>query len=136
MSDQADRADLGTRADLDRVLRAFYTRAFADPLLGPVFLDVAGMDLQAHLPVIGAFWEKVLFNTGCYDRQPMRVHRALHQREPLTPAHFARWLSIWDQTLDQHYSGPVADRAKQHAARIAVAMQRHLTQPVPRSRTA
>lgn len=118
--------DLRTRAELDDLLRAFYVRAFADPLLGPVFVDVARMDLDAHLPVIGAFWEKVLFNTGSYEGQPMHVHRTLHQQEPLTGAHFEGWLAIWTQTLDERHAGPTTERAKRHAGRIAVAMHRHL----------
>jgi hemoglobin len=41
--------DLTGRADIETLLRAFYAQAFADDLLGHVFLDVAQMDLDAHL---------------------------------------------------------------------------------------
>ena len=44
--------DLATRDDLEALLRAFYRRAFADPLLGHVFVDVVQMDLEEHLPRI------------------------------------------------------------------------------------
>lgn len=118
--------DLETRADVDAVLRAFYTRVLDDTLLRRVFVEVAHLDLEKHLPVIGDFWEKVLFNTGRYDGNAMRVHRRLHGIEPLTPAHFERWLTVWDQTMDARHQGATATRAKQHAARIALAMQRHL----------
>lgn len=33
--------DLSGREDVELLVRTFYARAFADPLLGPVFLDVA-----------------------------------------------------------------------------------------------
>ncbi len=66
--------DLRERADVDRLLRAFYERALVDPLLRPVFVDVAHMDLEEHLPRIGDFWEKVLFNTVTYDGAAMGVH--------------------------------------------------------------
>lgn len=120
------RPDLATRKDVEVVLRAFYLRAFDDDLLRRVFLDVARMDLEQHLPVIGDFWEKVLFRTADYRGNARVVHLDLHAREPLTPAHFERWLSLWNDTIDRHYAGPVARTAKQRAARIAAAMQHHL----------
>jgi len=118
--------DLRERADVDALLRAFYARVFDDPLLARIFVDVAHMDLEEHLPTIGDFWEKVLFNTAVYNGRAMEVHRRLHRREPLTAAHFARWVQLWDDTVDARHDGPVAERAKAHAARIAVAIQRNL----------
>ena len=52
--------DLRGRGDVEALVREFYPRAFADRLLGPVFIDVARMDLPAHLPVMCDFWETVL----------------------------------------------------------------------------
>jgi len=118
--------DIRERADLDGLLRAFYARVFDDPLLARIFVDVAHMDLEEHLPTIGDFWEKVLFNTAVYNGRAMEVHRRLHRREPLTAAHFARWVQLWDDTVDARHDGPVAELAKAHAARIAVAIQRNL----------
>ncbi len=118
--------DVRTRADIDALLRAFYTRVFDDDLLRHVFVEVAHMDLEEHLPVLGDFWEKVLFNSGVYGGNAMRVHRRIHDLEPLTAAHFERWLALWNQTLEAHHVGPVATAAKEHAARIAVAMRRDL----------
>jgi truncated hemoglobin YjbI len=60
------------REDVERLVRTFYTRAFDDPLLGPVFLDVAHLDLEAHLPVMCDFWETVLFRAGLYRRNASR----------------------------------------------------------------
>ncbi len=127
--------DLETRTDIDALLRAFYTRVFGDPLLAHVFVDVAHMDLEEHLPKIGDFWEKVLLNTAEYDGQALEVHRRLHRIEPLTSAHFHRWLQLWDQVLEQRYDGPVAKQASSHAARIAAAFQRNLHVDEAGSRT-
>jgi hemoglobin len=84
------------------------------------------MDLDAHLPVLGDFWEKVLFNTADYNGPMMDLHRSVHEHETFTPAHFQRWLSLWDHTIDGMFTGPVARQAKDHAARIAIAMHRNL----------
>ncbi len=118
--------DIQTRADIDAVLRAFYSRVFDDKLLGHIFIEVAHMNLEEHLPMIGNFWEKVLLDTVEYSGNAMRLHRHLHDREPLTPAHFQQWLTIWNQTIDARHQGTTADQAKQDAFRIALAMQRNL----------
>lgn len=57
----AARRDLADRDDVEVLVRRFYTRAFADPLLGPIFHDIAQMDLEARLPVMCDFWQTVLF---------------------------------------------------------------------------
>jgi hemoglobin len=118
--------DLESRDELETLLRAFYIRVFTDDLLGHIFLEVARMDLDAHLPALGDFWQKVLFNTGEYHGDMMRVHQRVHAREPFTNAHFTRWLTLWEHAIDERYVGPIADLAKAHATRIARAMQRNL----------
>ena len=123
--------DLATRDDLEGLLRAFYRRAFADPVLGHVFVDVVQMDLEDHLPRITAFWERVLLGTGAYAGRPMAVHLDVHRRVALTPEHFARWLDLWRATVRDRHAGPVADEAVAHAERTAVGFQRGLGQPEP-----
>jgi hemoglobin len=121
--------DLRGREDIDALLVDFYTRAFAAPLLAHVFVDVAHMDLAAHLPALGDFWEKVLFGTGTYTGAAMEVHRRLHRRQPLTEAHFGQWLEIWNMTVDARHAGPIAERTKAQAAHIAIALQHQLHHP-------
>jgi truncated hemoglobin YjbI len=118
--------DLADRADVERLVVAFYERAFRDPEIGTIFTDVAHMDLAAHLPVMCDFWETVLFRTGVYRRNALQVHVDLHERHPLTEADFERWLVIWAETVDDGWSGPVAARAKLQAERIAGSMRRRL----------
>ncbi|THJ64921.1 group III truncated hemoglobin [Arthrobacter echini] len=120
------RTDLRDRDDVEALLTVFYGRAFADDLLGPIFIDVARMDLQAHLPIICDFWETVLFKAGLYRRNALEPHLNLHRQVPLTQAHFERWLTLWSATLDEHYTGPKAELAKVQASRIAESMQRRL----------
>jgi hemoglobin len=120
------RQDLRDRGDVEALVREFYRRAFAYRLLGPVLIDIARMDLPAHLPIICDFWETVLFRAGTYRRNAFTVHVNLHRRAGLTSAHFARWLALWTQTVDDLYAGAAADRAKVQAARIADSIHRRL----------
>ncbi|KQC40325.1 hemoglobin [Frankia sp. ACN1ag] len=132
----ASRADIGGRADIAVLVTEFYRRAFADPQLGPVFVDVARLDLPAHLPVICDFWQAVIFRAGTYRRNAFGVHAELHARVPLTPELFARWLELWTATVDDLHSGPHADRAKLQASRIADSMGRRLADVPTASGTA
>lgn len=121
--------DIRDRADLDALLRRFYEAAFADPLIGPFFTEVAGTDLDTHLPRIGDFWELALFRGAEYRRDAFGPHAALHSVRPLTAAHFGRWVQLWRATIDGRHAGPLAERAKAQGERIAVAMLRRLAGP-------
>jgi hemoglobin len=118
--------DLSGREDVELLVRTFYARAFADPLLGPVFVDVARMDLDAHLPVMCDFWQTVLFRAGLYRRNALQVHTDLHAIFPLSSQHFGRWLALWVATVDEHFAGEKAELAKTQAARIGSSISRRL----------
>ena len=82
--------DLQDREDVVVLVSAFYTRAFADPLIGPIFTDVAHMDLAAHMPVMCDFWETVLFQAGLYQRDALALHLALDQKRALEQPQIGR----------------------------------------------
>jgi hemoglobin len=118
--------DLATRADIDRLLRAFYAKALVDAEIGYFFTDVARLDLEAHLPRIGDFWEQVLLQRPVYLGNPMAVHVHLHGASPLAASHFDRWLFLWAEAVDASFAGKVAEQAKQRAAIIAESMKARL----------
>lgn len=122
--------DLADRDDIVALLRDFYGRAFRDELLGPVFVDVARLDLEAHLPVMCDFWQTVLFRAGTYRGNALQPHLRLHARAHLTAAHFDRWLALWCATVDERHVGAKAELAKVQAARIAGSMNRRIGQSV------
>jgi hemoglobin len=118
--------DIQNRDDIERLVRTFYQRAFADELLGRIFTEVAQMDLEAHLPTMCDFWETVLFRAGSYRGNAFRPHARINSLEPLTWVHFEQWLSIWASTVNDLFDGSTADLAKQQAAQIATAIERRL----------
>lgn len=118
--------DLKDRSDVARLVDEFYRRAFADPLIGPIFTDIAKMELERHLPIMCDFWETVLFRAGLYRRNALQVHLALNDRFPLQQNHFERWLTLWVANVDEHFAGEKADLAKVQAMRIAGSIRRRL----------
>lgn len=126
MSTPTPRRDIADRADIANLVTAFYQRAFADALLGPIFVDIAKVDLSQHLPVMCDFWESALLRAGRYHRNALRPHLDLNSTVELTAAHFERWLTLWTTTVDEHHGGKRAELAKTQAARIAGSISRRL----------
>lgn len=118
--------DILTHADCEVLVRAFYSRAMQDPLIGFIFTDVAKLDLEAHVPVITRFWETILLGAGTYSGGAFRPHAVLNQRVPLLTGHFDRWVTLWCAAVDERFAGDHADLAKAHARRVARAFDRRL----------
>src|ERR1700740_1153234 len=76
-------------AMIERLVRAFYMRVQADPLLGPG-VATPGYDWGAHIAKLCAFWSWVALMTGRYHGQPMQAHMKL----PVAPEHFDRWIGL------------------------------------------
>lgn len=127
-----DMNDIETRTDIDLIMRVFYERALADEVIGYIFTDVAKLDLEHHLPIIGDFWESMLFQTGKYathGRNPLEVHKALHLRSKLKPEHFERWLKIFTRSVNEEFAGERAELLKMRANAIAIRMQEFINAP-------
>jgi hemoglobin len=123
--------DIEARDDVERLVRAFYSRALVDPLIGWIFTDIAKLDLEVHVPRITSFWETILLGAQSYGGGAFRPHAVLHARVGLREAHFQRWLVLWRTTVDELFSGPRAELAKSHAERVARAFYGRLTEPPP-----
>ena len=121
--------DIETRADIDVLLNRFYVRALKDETIGYIF-ELAKLDLERHLPIIGDFWETLLFGTGNYQkhgRNPLQIHGELNLKTALLPAHYRRWLEIFRATVDENFSGERADFAKMRAEAIANRMLNYVS---------
>ena len=114
--------DIASREDIDALMARFYGRAMSDPVIGYLFTEVARLDLEHHLPVIGDFWESTLFGSGVYSRHrrnPLLVHAELDRKSRLEPHHFQRWLELFIESIDESFAGTRAEYAKQRGHAIA-----------------
>lgn len=124
---RSDKSDLDTPERIARMVELFYGRLLADPKLAPLFLEVARVNLDEHLPIIAAYWRKMLLREPGYDRHMMAKHRALDDQVPLTGDHHERWLAHFYATLDEHFHGSYSDRARRIAARVIDNLYRQLS---------
>ena len=123
---RTDRHDIETRSDCERLVRAFYGRALEDSIIGWIFVDVARLDLEPHVPQITAFWETILLGAQSYSGGAFRPHAEIHARVTLRAGHFERWLGLWRATVDELFAGERAELAKAHAERVARAFHARL----------
>jgi hemoglobin len=129
MTAQDSRPDLDSRERIAFFVDRFYERMLADAQLAPIFVDVAAVDLAVHLPHIKDYWCKLLLGDTTYRRHTMDIHRQLHTKRTLQAQDFQRWLSFFTATVDDHFAGERAERAKRVAAAIAANMQKSLPAP-------
>ena len=118
--------DIDTRADCELLVRTFYGRALIDPVIGFIFVEVAKLDLEAHVPRITSFWETILLGARSYGGGAFRPHLEINAKVRLRRGHFERWLWLWEHAVDELFVGPRAELAKQHAQRVAVAFAARL----------
>ena len=118
--------DIESRADCERLVRAFYGRALEDPIIGFIFVDVAKLDLEAHVPRLTSFWETILLGAQSYGGGAFRPHAQLHGEGPIAPRALRAVARALGGTVDELFAGDRAELAKTHALRVARAFHGRL----------
>lgn len=112
--------DITTRADIRKIVEAFYGDIASDAVLGPYFEPV---DMEEHVPKLVDFWASIVFQAGTYRGRPFEKHAAL---DGLQAQHFQQWLQRFESTVDARYTGSNADQMKQRARQIGTVFQSKL----------
>ena len=103
---QSDARAVGIdEAFLDLLVDTFYAKIRIDPDLGPIFDRVIRDAWPEHLAKMKVFWRSLALRTGEYSGNPMRTHQATPD---LRPDHFARWLALFSETLEDLHASPGA----------------------------
>ncbi len=110
--------DIKNRADIEKLIDAFYEKVAKDIYIGYFFNDVAQVDWEHHLPQMYNFWESLLFGKKLYSGNPMRKHLDLHQQSKMTVAQFDHWLKLFYSTIDELFVGENCIRLKDYAKTI------------------
>lgn len=97
-------------ATIERMVRTFYERSFADPVLGPIFRE-AIHDFEPHVARVVDFWCDMIHSTERYKGNVYAAHMKLN----FEPEAFGRWIAILESAANDSLAP--YDAAK--AARIA-----------------
>lgn len=113
------REDIRTEEDIKQLVHTFYDKVRADERLSVIFNEVIKDNWDSHLQTMCDFWSTLLLYSGRYRNDPMSKHKVL----PVDSAHFGKWIELFQETIDELFSGETADAAKKRAANIARVMQ-------------
>ncbi len=90
------------RPALAVLVDVFYDQVRRDPLLGPVFAGViADGEWVRHKERMVSFWSTAMLKAREFRGNVFGKHQAMPQ---LTPAHFARWLALFEETAGRLFA--------------------------------
>ena len=112
------------RRDIAEVVAAFYQRVRSDETLGPVFAERV-RDWPEHEEKITCFWANALLFERSYSGNPMRAHM---EAGNVRPAHFERWLALFDEVLKSRISSPQSEQWSALVHRIGRGLSFGLTE--------
>lgn len=116
---EAANTDILNIDDVKLLVDDFYDKVRNSELLSPIFNDVIGNRWILHLEKMYGFWQTLLLETPAYSGSPFLKHANL----PIEKEHFDMWISLFNDTVDTHFTGTKADEAKWRAARMSEMFQ-------------
>lgn len=113
-------------AEIDRVVTKFYARIRQHAELGPVFAaHIKAGDWPAHEAKIASFWRNGILKERSYSGNPMQKHVMAGN---VAPAHFAIWLDLFDEVLQEELDPKTAQAFSALAHRIGRGLKLGLEQ--------
>jgi hemoglobin len=99
---------IDSKEDIELLVHRFYEKVVKDELLAPHFAHV---NWPAHFPRMIQFWSFILLDEEGFTGNVFDKHASL----AIDSSHFKRWLELFHETVDEHFTGYKADLAKQRA---------------------
>lgn len=118
--------DITSRTEIETLVIAFYDAVKKDAQIGHYFAHV---NWGKHLHIMFDFWENILFFSGTYSGNPMKVHQQIHQLKSLSAKDFDQWIYLFCLTVDELFVGENATAIKGRATNIARVMQQKIMPP-------
>ncbi|MCA0429558.1 MAG: group III truncated hemoglobin [Bacteroidetes bacterium] len=103
-----NKKDISSIDDIKLMVNTFYDRIKLDKLLGPIFNERIQDRWPQHLEKMYRFWQTILLNEHTYNGSPFPPHANM----PVDVTHFNLWVQIFHNTVNDLFSGPIADEAK------------------------
>ncbi|MEP0365960.1 MAG: group III truncated hemoglobin [Cyclobacteriaceae bacterium] len=105
--------------DIKQLVDCFYGKVRSDAVLAPVFNERIGDQWSAHMEKMYRFWQTALLGEHTYLGSPFAPHANL----PVDKTHFTQWLTLFRETIDEHFCGEKAEEAKWRANKMAEMFQ-------------
>lgn len=110
-----EKKDICNLTDIQLLVDSFYSRVREDALLADIFNERIQDKWPQHLEKMYRFWQTVLLEEHTYHGSPFIPHAKL----PVKLEHFQRWVNLFNDTVDELFSGENATRAKWQGERMA-----------------
>ena len=107
--------DIDNLEDIKLLVNTFYSKVQEDKLIGVIFNEKIGNRWAEHLEKMYRFWQTILLEEHTYSGSPFPPHKQL----PVRKEHFNRWMQIFTETVDNLFTGPIADEAKLRGQNMA-----------------
>lgn len=111
--------DILSLDDIKNLVDSFYGKVRKDELIGSIFNERIQDRWPTHLAKMYTFWQTVLLGEHTYYGSPFPPHAQL----PIEEEHFNKWLELFYETLDEHFTGKIAEEAKWRANKMAQMFQ-------------
>ncbi|WP_293885082.1 group III truncated hemoglobin [Sphingobacterium sp. UBA1498] len=111
--------DIQTLDDIKLLVDEFYRIVRSDTTIGPIFQDRIQNNWAVHLEKMYTFWQTLLLDQHSYFGSPFPPHINL----PIEEKHFAQWLKLFEETVDDLFAGEKAQEAKWRAQKMAQMFQ-------------
>lgn len=105
--------------DIKQLVDTFYNKVQTNALIGPVFNERIQDRWPQHLEKMYSFWQTVLLEEYTYFSRPFPPHAQL----PVEREHFETWLNLFNETVDELFTGDKATEAKWRANKMAEMFQ-------------
>ncbi|TCK83030.1 hemoglobin [Albibacterium bauzanense] len=116
VKDASNLEDIKDLEDIKRLVDIFYDKVREDALLAPIFNGIIKDRWPSHMNTMYTFWQTVLLGDHTYFGSPFVPHAKL----PVDHIHFQTWLKLFNETVDELFSGTIATEAKWRADKMAI----------------
>ena len=107
--------DIQSIEDIQLMVITFYERIQKNEVLGPIFEEKVHGRWPEHLEKMVRFWQTILLGEHTYNGTPFYPHAGM----PIDESHFIIWVKTFTTTVDDFFSGDVAEEAKKRGTLMA-----------------
>lgn len=108
--------DISSSNDIHFLVNRFYSKVKKDDVLNPYFEH---LNWSEHLPRMEKFWRFAVLDETGYTTNVTEKHLSLKLNKTL----FDRWIELFNQTVDENFTGKNAEKAKLKAFHMGWTMK-------------